>query len=130
LVLSLFLAMLVGWSSASLLLAQTPKGVQCPTAPVQQIAVAVKSCCNGVVTYQFRKPRIGEKEFLQCRCAEKRSTQQQTDLDRNGSHVEMLPVGVFVLDIPHRIPEAIAERTLDARLIAASSEPPVPPPAA
>ena len=46
----------------------TPKGIQCPTAPVQ--AVFVRNCCGRLVA---RAPKPGERAFVQCRCAEKRA---------------------------------------------------------
>ena len=46
----------------------TPKGVQCPTAAVQ--TVTVRTCCGRLVT---RAPEPGERAFLQCRCAEKKT---------------------------------------------------------
>ena len=48
--------------------APTPKGVQCPTAPVQR--VVARDCCGKPIV---RAPKLGEKSFVQCRCAEKKS---------------------------------------------------------
>lgn len=49
----------------------TPYGVQCPTAPVQSISVAMQCC--GKTVCATRAPRPGDKGFVQCRCAEKKS---------------------------------------------------------
>lgn len=51
----------------------TPAGVQCPTAPMQLIRVAIKEKCGCVRGFVERAPRPGEKGFLQCRCAEKKA---------------------------------------------------------
>ena len=49
----------------------TPYGVQCPNAPVQRVAVATGKC----VCAKARAPKPGDKDFVQCRCSEKRSAQ-------------------------------------------------------
>lgn len=48
----------------------TQRGTQCPTAPVQTI----------VTPKGARAPKIGEKGFQQCQCAEKRSMKSQTEM--------------------------------------------------
>lgn len=55
---------------------RTPSGVQCPTATVQTVTVAVRDCCNRV-TYKRVVPKPGDRNFVQCRCLEKKSTGQQ-----------------------------------------------------
>lgn len=65
--------MLLVMLSTTSLPVQTRIGVHCPTAKVQTIAVKVTStsCCKpGLVS---RAPKLGEKEFKQCFCAEKKS---------------------------------------------------------
>jgi hypothetical protein len=56
--------------------AMTPNGVQCPTAPIQNMTVATVKCCGKVVSIT-RAPKLGDKAFLQCRCAEKSASQQK-----------------------------------------------------
>jgi hypothetical protein len=54
----------------------TQRGIQCPTATVQQITEVklVKDCCGKLVPQStVRKPREGEPGFKQCRCAEKKA---------------------------------------------------------
>ena len=51
----------------------TPAGIQCPTATVQTVTVDVYDCCGHVIGHLTRAPRQGEKGFVQCRCAEKKS---------------------------------------------------------
>jgi len=55
---------------------QTQVGVHCPTAPVQTVLVPVKGKCGCPVTYRLSKPRAGDKAFVQCRCAEKKSSER------------------------------------------------------
>ena len=58
--------------------AATPYGVQCPTAPVQTITVAMRICCGKVARIATRAPKPGDKDFVQCRCAEKKGTAQKS----------------------------------------------------
>lgn len=62
--------------------AVTPRGVQCPTAPVQ--TVVVRDCCGRLVA---RVPKPGERTFVQCRCAEKKTAPQKAVA--SGSKVEL-----------------------------------------
>lgn len=66
----------------------TPKGIQCPTAPVQSVTevVASKDSTGKVVEQSIKRmPREGEKGFLQCRCAEKRAAEGQDRKESNES---------------------------------------------
>ena len=58
----------------------TQAGVQCPTAAVQTISVAVRDCCGKVTGFTTRAPKPGEQGFVQCRCAEKKTTTQKATL--------------------------------------------------
>ncbi len=55
---------------------QTPTGVQCPTAPVQAILKPVKAHCGCVVAFKLVAPKPGDKAFVQCHCAEKKSAER------------------------------------------------------
>ena len=55
----------------------TPVGVQCPTAAVQAITVAVHDCCGKLAGFTTRSPKPGDKSFVQCHCAEKKSGVQK-----------------------------------------------------
>lgn len=52
---------------------RTPVGLQCPTATVQKVTVAVRDCCGRITGHIQRAPLPGEKAFVQCHCAEKRT---------------------------------------------------------
>ncbi len=55
----------------------TPEGVHCPTAPVQAVAETpeIKSCCGKETTgTTVRKPRPCDAAFVQCQCAEKKTS--------------------------------------------------------
>lgn len=125
---SVVLAVLVLWCSVGQVLTRTPLGVHCPTASVQLVTVTAKDCCGKVIAVTKRKPKIGERDFLQCRCAEKVSSHQKADFDRVGPHVEMLPMSVFVLRIPLPVQTAPIEHAQTVQLPAVPSSPPVPPP--
>lgn len=63
--------------SATSFAPKTEAGRQCPTAAVQEIEVTrtVETCCGDVVqVVEKRKPQVGEEGFLQCQCAEKKSS--------------------------------------------------------
>ena len=55
----------------------TRAGVFCPTAPVQSVVKLDRNCCGRLVL-EKRPPRPGEREFVQCRCAEKKSAHEAT----------------------------------------------------
>jgi|GEM_PF-4164126 len=62
--------MLLG--GASQFARRTAVGVQCPTAPVQEIVEVEKTaCCSTKLV--VRAPRPGDKDFKQCQCAEKKA---------------------------------------------------------
>lgn len=71
------LLLLFGVAARSFPLA-TPVGVQCPTAQVHTIRVAVKSACGCVIGHVERAPKPGEKGFVQCRCNEGRTAQKSS----------------------------------------------------
>lgn len=78
LVVATSLSMLAGWIPA----ATTPRGVQCPTAAVQKVIETkwVKNCCGKWVQQEVsRAPREGEKDFKQCRCAEKSDAEKRAE---------------------------------------------------
>jgi hypothetical protein len=50
---------------------------QCPTAPVQQVAIMVRHD-DGSFTREFRAPHPGEKDFVVCHCQERQAAQQST----------------------------------------------------
>jgi len=84
---ALLLALLFAWMTSLSSFAVTPEGVQCPTAAIQEIRSPVKDCCDHIVGFLTHKPRPGDKGFMQCRCAEKRSSQQQAAV--RGSEVKL-----------------------------------------
>lgn len=123
---SILLAICVGWFSATSLVGRTPAGRQCPTAPVQSIHVAVYDCCHRLVGYTTRAVHPGDKEFVQCQCAEKTAAQQKIVL--NPKIDLWFPSDPIAVDAQ---PEAIvhdsyrAPRLDKEQLI---SEPRIPPP--
>lgn len=54
----------------------TPSGTQCPTAQVQLVLAPVYNSCGCILRYEFRHPQVGDASFVQCRCAEKKSSQK------------------------------------------------------
>lgn len=124
----LFVAALLGWCSMALLAIRTPEGIHCPTAAVQTVLTPIKDCCGQVVGYKAHKPSEGEKQFLQCRCAEKR-TAHQTSSESLGPQIEMPLTEPFVLLLPELLPEPQAEHRYLARLTTVPSPPALRPPA-
>ena len=75
----------------------TQRGIQCPTATVQQVTEVklVKDCCGKLVPkVQVRKPKEGEPEFKQCRCAEKKAADHENEKTATESYK---PISVAVL---------------------------------
>ena len=102
-------------------------GTHCPTAPVQSVT-RTSACCGKVLAIESHKPRPGENGFVQCRCAEKRSTQHQAALNQGPPHFDMLPIRPVLPVLPARIPEALVASTPAARVVAVATIPLVPPP--
>lgn len=98
----------------------TPSGVHCPTAPIQAVKVVGKSCC----AVEVRKPKLGEKGFQQCRCAEKsvakkKASTQSTNLYFVASRTPVYPVA---------LPDGLPSAGLDARWPSALRRQLTPPP--
>jgi len=79
----------------------TALGTQCPTAPVQMIDVAVKDCCGKVIGHIQRTPKVGDTEFLQCRCAEKKAPKHES---ATGPKFEVFTSTTVCLDFRSAIP--------------------------
>jgi len=60
-------------SSPSLIVSKTASGIHCPTANIQQVRGMYGT---------LRAPQIGEPEFKQCQCAEKKLVEQKAELER------------------------------------------------
>lgn len=50
-------------------------GKHCPTAPVQEVVQV--SLSGSVANVQARAPRVGEKDFVQCFCAQKQASSKK-----------------------------------------------------
>ena len=75
----------------------TPRGIQCPTAPIQQVLETkyVKNCCGELVAQTtVRKPHEGEASFKQCRCAEKKAADHQDEKQATES-VKPIPLAAL-----------------------------------
>lgn len=129
-VLALVLTALLLWCSVSRAATATPRGVQCPTAAVQTVVFAKRDCCGKLVGYEARKPKEGEKGFLQCRCAEKKSVPHGSEASSPRVEATFALAAPFALILPSRLPEALAEDTYLERLAVVPSPPSVRPPQA
>lgn len=76
---------------------RTPWGVQCPTAKIQVVEIAVRNCCGKVIGLRSVVPLPGDRSFVQCRCAEKKTAQQQASLP---PRLELFASIVFRLELP------------------------------
>lgn len=126
--LALVLTVLLCWTSVSRAATVTPRGVQCPTAAVQEIVVAKRDCCNRIVGVEVRKPREGEKGFVQCRCAEKKSAQHGAAEPTVPRVEAMCAIAPIALTLPVRLPELQAEDYYLARLTTVVTPPLLLPP--
>jgi hypothetical protein len=75
----------------------TPDGVQCPTAPVQTVLKPLKAQCGCIVGFKAVKPKPGDKGFVQCRCAEKKSAEHTLS---GAPKVDLLAVRPPALNMP------------------------------
>lgn len=76
-IVALLAAVVMACASLVGLMPVTRAGVFCPTAPVQTVVKLERNCC-GKLVIEKRAPRPGEREFVQCRCAEKKSAHEAT----------------------------------------------------
>ena len=128
-ILALVMSALLLWCAVSRAATVTARGVQCPTAVVQTAVFAKRNCCGKVVGYEVRKPKEGERGFLQCRCAERKSAQHGA-AEAPAPRVEALVAfeAPLALALPSRPPEALAGDTYLARLTVVPAPPFVRPP--
>lgn len=111
----------------------TPEGQHCPTAQVSVIheTVQLTDCCGNVVEKTIqRQPHLGDREFVQCRCAEKKST--ESNCVKESKLVASVPAvfckNPLVIALP-LIRENEAIWVADSMLVEARPEAPeVPPP--
>lgn len=130
-----FLSLIVAFITCFTWTPATPRGVQCPTAPVQKVVSIeyVRNCCGKLVPKEtVRAPREGEPEFKQCRCAEKKSAEKQEE----SKSAEPRPQLVFDVRISDHsefghfivIAAAPIEVPIDSGCPAPIFSPPTPPP--
>lgn len=133
---ALLLAVAIATANFGVKLPITPRGIQCPTATVQQVVEVVreKNCCGELVAKTVvRKPREGEAEFKQCRCAESKAANHEQDKDSTTGSVKPIMVA-FVqsdsqeIDWGHKLclTVEVAHRPLSK--LPLIFEPPTPPP--
>ena len=126
---AVLLAVVIGWCSAVQFSVRTPEGVQCRTAAVQTLSAPILSKCGHIIGFEDRKPKPGEKGFVQCRCAEKQSSQQSA-VTPVSSHTDMLPPSLASLTQPLPLPENHTEHPYLLRKATYAPAPPTLPPAA
>lgn len=126
-ILAVVISSLLLWCAGSRGASLTARGVQCPTAAVQTVAVAKRDCCGRLVGYEVRKPTEGEKGFKQCRCQEKRQGAVQAEASPRN---ESLPSAVLAFSVPPAIPAPWTEYAYLARSSAWTEPPAIRPPAA
>ena len=119
----LAIAALMGFVCAALFgfAPATPRGVQCPTAPVQ--AVVARDCCGRVVR---RAPRLGDRAFVQCACAERKAETVKATV---GSKLDLLLPSVEPLTVAAIAPVHHTIPRFEVAYASASLVPPTPPPA-
>lgn len=105
---------------------RTAAGVQCPTAAVQTIQVAVRTCCGKIVGYRAQAPKPGQREFVQCRCAEKKSAEHEASLP---PRLEPFFVPELRFELPSAPPVPAADHAYRADYRSLSFPPSVRPPA-
>lgn len=107
----------------------SPKGVQCPTAPVQKVRFKVAvTDAKGVVTLKeiSRAPKPGELYFKVCECSEKKPNKASQDSSVLVATIWFMPEPI-ALPHPTQLDSVLAEADLPSS-IPALNTPPVPPP--
>lgn len=106
----------------------TKAGVLCLTASVRSILVVHRDCCGRVLRVEKRTPRLGEREFVQCRCSEKESAGHTAI----ASSKEVLFIGsaLATVEIPVPLVLTLGWTQYAARPGTLSFPPDVPPPSA
>lgn len=92
-ILAFHLCVVLLLSAARIWIVFTPRGTQCPTAPVQQIQVSspvVPQDGFPSSTAMVRPPIEGEPGFVQCHCAEKKAATQQESTPK-ARELELVP---------------------------------------
>lgn len=122
-------ALMLGFVSLNFNLEVTPEGTQCPIAAVQAIAVPTRICC-GAASVTTRKPKPGDKDFVQCRCAEKRSAQHQAAIHQNGERLVLMCSSAAPISIPMFVEPSTVHYERDCSPPAGCRPPLSPPPLA
>lgn len=76
---------------------RTKQGVHCPTATTQAVTQVIeeKTCCGTVIKkVVVRKPMLGESDFKQCLCAEKKSAQSSSEAVQKDTSSGKIAVGL------------------------------------
>ena len=75
----------------------TSAGVHCATAQVQTVQREVRDKCGCLVAVKAEKPKPGDKAFVQCRCAEKKTADTTTTAS---TKFELIVADLPVIDLP------------------------------
>ena len=112
-------------ASMSFAIPRTKIGIHCPTAPVQIVRETKSACCV------VRAPKLGDKDFKQCQCAEKKAGKQEVEKDvliSGGYRFTFVENYHSVVRFELRHVESIKVDFDDRQLIDVPSEPFIPPP--
>jgi hypothetical protein len=120
--------------SASVVAQKSPVGVHCPTAKVQNVqqVTVQRNCCGKLETKVIsRAPKLGEKDFKQCYCAERKSSEREAEKETQVTESQrfvFLPIQAMAIAFA-AIP-APTERvsTLDIPFTSRADAPLLPPP--
>jgi hypothetical protein len=104
---------------------RTRWGVQCPTAKVQTVERAVRDCCGKIVGLKIVVPGPGDRAFVQCRCAEKKTAQQEASLP---PRLELFATVVHKLELPSPLVEPFVAHPYRVKHYTVSVPPLVRPP--
>ena len=127
---ALALCLFMAWTGVGRLMPCTPAGVQCPTAAVQLITAPIKNCCGHIVGYQTRAPRPGDKQFVQCRCAEKHAPTSTALFGSSLPYFTLLAPESIDLRLPLLPPFAVTIEACSAGIVERPTAPFIPPPSA
>ena len=128
-VVALFVALSVLLSSALSGVSISSPGKHCVTAPVQkvQFLIAVEDAQGKLVLKEIdRAPKPGELAFKQCRCEDKKASQESGAKSTNVAFVWFVP-DVPILLKTYSVERLVCESQLPS-MVSLASHPPIPPP--
>ena len=127
-VMAIFVAVALFIVSATAYLPKSTVGLHCPTATIQSVEVVQvsKTCCGEIKKLEVRKPKMGEKEFKQCHCEDKKSANNHKEATGEQAPLVALLCPALCFELSEVPNKAVFQQPI--RSHSAMIAPPIPPP--